>query len=308
MSNHDPRSCPVCGSANAVTDSRVDEIRFRCDRCGLFGLGFRFLAGLKTIRQQSDFVELLPYLSAALRQASDRGEVIELNHDNWKMVAEGHSRTPVSRKLDLLLRLFGARSLSPGKSVALGPDDFVLVDAADSGEIKYLAEALCDQSALQGDGAGGSNYFLTPKGWERLSPADSGGVPGTCFVAMAFDKSLDDVFETAIKPAVQASGLTLVRVDKLEHNGIVTDLIHAEIRRAQVVVADVTLQRQGVYFEAGLALGLGRTVIWTCREDEIKQVHFDTRQYSHVVWKDCPDFRVKLETRIRATVSIPVSH
>lgn len=308
MPSDDAKYCPLCGSANTDTSGGIDEIRFRCDRCGVYGLEFRFLAGIERIRQQADFVELLPYLSGALRQANDRGEVIELKHDNWKMLAEGHSRTPVSRKLDLLLRLFGARSLSPGKSVLLGPDDFVLVDAADSGEMKYLAEALCDQEALQGDGAGGSNYVVTPKGWERLSPAGSGGVPGTCFVAMAFDKSLDDVFETAIGPAVQASGLTLVRVDKLEHNGVVTDLIHAQIRRAQVVVADVTLQRQGVYFEAGLALGLGRTVIWTCREDEINHVHFDTRQYSHVVWKDSADFRVKLETRIRATVSIPVSH
>ncbi len=125
---------------------------------------------------------------------------------------------------------------------------------------------------------------------------------------MAFDPSLDDAYATGIEPAIRATGLSVIRVDKVEHNGVVTDLIQAEIRRAQVTIADVTLQRQGVYFEAGLALGLGRIVIWSCREDEIKQVHFDTRQYSHVVWKDPADLRSKLETRIRATVTIPVKY
>jgi nucleoside 2-deoxyribosyltransferase len=83
-------------------------------------------------------------------------------------------------------------------------------------------------------------------------------------------------------------------------------VILGEIRRAQLVIADVTLQRQGVYFEAGFALALGRIVIWACRQDEIARVHFDTRQYSHVVWSDAADLRAKLEARIRATVPIIV--
>ena len=79
-----------------------------------------------------------------------------------------------------------------------------------------------------------------------------------------------------------------------------------EVRRAEVLVADVTLQREGVYFEAGFAIGFGRTVVWWCRADDMPNVHFDTRQYSHVEWKDSPDLRMKLQARVRATVSIPV--
>jgi hypothetical protein len=64
----------------------------------------------------------------------------------------------------------------------------------------------------------------------------------------------------------------------------------------------VTLQRSGVYFEAGFALGLPRTVIWTWRDDALKNVHFDTRQYSHVVWTEPTDLRTKLASSIKATV------
>jgi hypothetical protein len=40
--------------------------------------------------------------------------------------------------------------------------------------------------------------------------------------------------------------------------------------------------RLNVYFEAGVALGLGRPVIWTCREDDIARLPFDTRQFDMI--------------------------
>jgi nucleoside 2-deoxyribosyltransferase len=54
-----------------------------------------------------------------------------------------------------------------------------------------------------------------------------------------------------------------VRVDFVEHNEQICDKIVAEIRTCQFLVADVTLQRAGVYFEAGFAMGLGRLVART---------------------------------------------
>jgi hypothetical protein len=47
-------------------------------------------------------------------------------------------------------------------------------------------------------------------------------------------------------------------------------------------------------------LRLGSVVIWSCREDEMKNVHFDTHQYSHVFWKEPSDLRTALEARIRS--------
>jgi hypothetical protein len=39
------------------------------------------------------------------------------------------------------------------------------------------------------------------------------------------------------------------------------------------------------------------------REDHLSSVHFDTRQYSHIVWKDEDDLYSKLFNRIRATIN-----
>jgi hypothetical protein len=53
---------------------------------------------------------------------------------------------------------------------------------------------------------------------------------------------------------------------------------------------------------AGFAMGLGIPVIWTVREDQIGQVHFDTRQYNHIVYDSAEDLRKKLHNRIAATI------
>ncbi|MFZ4580841.1 MAG: hypothetical protein ACOYOB_20860, partial [Myxococcota bacterium] len=61
-------------------------------------------------------------------------------------------------------------------------------------------------------------------------------------------------------------------------------------------------QVPGVYYEAGFAQGLGKPVIWTVREDCLRDVHFDTRQFNHICWTDPLDLRHKLMLRIQNTV------
>jgi nucleoside 2-deoxyribosyltransferase len=78
----------------------------------------------------------------------------------------------------------------------------------------------------------------------------------------------------------------------------------AEIRQAQIVVADFTGQRAGVYYEAGFAEGLSIPVIRTCRKDEEEQtkLHFDVNHYPFIFWKDSEDLRKKLKARILARI------
>ena len=82
----------------------------------------------------------------------------------------------------------------------------------------------------------------------------------------------------------------------------ICDRILAEIRRSRFLIADVTGHRQGVYFEAGYAMGLGLDVIWTCRSDDLGNSHFDTRQYNHIEWESGGELREKLRDRILATI------
>jgi nucleoside 2-deoxyribosyltransferase len=139
--------------------------------------------------------------------------------------------------------------------------------------------------------------------WDVLAPISGAGRLGSCLVAMAFDPAMDAAYETGIKPAVVTDcGFDVIRVDKVQFNDSINDRIIVGIRTAQFVIADVTLQRNGVYFEGGYAMGLGRPVIWMVRKDDLQNVHFDTKSLNHIVWEDVHDLRTKLAIRIQGTI------
>ncbi|HZM06095.1 MAG TPA: hypothetical protein VFC44_24095 [Candidatus Saccharimonadales bacterium] len=121
---------------------------------------------------------------------------------------------------------------------------------------------------------------------------------------MSFDKTLDAAWADGLKLAIEEDcGYTALRVDAKEHNEKICDFIIAEIRKSKFLVADFTLHRNGVYFEAGMMMGLGRPVIFTCRQDELAKAHFDTRQYNHIEWKTPAELRERLKRRIQATIT-----
>ena len=156
-------------------------------------------------------------------------------------------------------------------------------------------------------------FVLTARGVERLEAIAEGNPSSRQgFVAMWFDASTSDAYDHGIKPGIEDAGYEARR--KKEHNNKIDDEIIAEIRRSRFVVADfacgtvpddgkdVAIPRGGVYYEAGFAQDLNIPVIWTCREDQMDQVHFDTRQFSHILWTDPQDLRQKLRNKIGAVI------
>jgi hypothetical protein len=178
--------------------------------------------------------------------------------------------------------------------------------------------ALLLQDNLVGNVVGNrlSDYIrLTPEGVGRLTEIQRGGSASRqAFIAMWFDPSMEEATKHGFERGITAAGYSPMRIDKKEHNNKIDDEIVAEIRRSKFIVADFTselmfngtkkaaISRGGVYFEAGFALGLGLPVIWCCRADLIDYVHFDTRQFAHVVWSTPQELAEKLYQRISAVI------
>ena len=123
---------------------------------------------------------------------------------------------------------------------------------------------------------------------------------------MWFDESMDEVWEKGLRPAIRSAGNEALRIDRKEHLNKIDDEIIAEIRRSRFLVADFTQgkagQRGGVYYEAGFAHGLNIPVFFTCRKDTLEDIHFDTRQYPHIVWETLEKLRNGLTKRISAVL------
>ena len=173
--------------------------------------------------------------------------------------------------------------------------------------------------------------MLWPQGYERLTNlSDPNSGAKQAFVAMWFDPSVNSLFEKGIKLGIESAGYKAVRIDHKHHNNKIDDEIIAEIKRSRFLVADFTANfdvsndthendkvgkgaRGGVYYEAGFAHGLGLPVIFCCREDLVKLLHFDIRQYNCLIWTDKGGFddqppysfdglRLAIANRIAATV------
>jgi hypothetical protein len=149
---------------------------------------------------------------------------------------------------------------------------------------------------------------LTLPGWQRFEQLKrSITASRTAFMAMGFgDAEADGALETCFKPGVALAGFDLLRVIDGQGAGLIDDQIRVGLRTARFVVADLTHENRGAYWEAGFAEGLGRPVIYTCRKAEwdAKATHFDTSHLVTVIWEaqDLADAARRLTATIRATL------
>jgi hypothetical protein len=155
--------------------------------------------------------------------------------------------------------------------------------------------------------AGVTRDQVTVEGYGRLAALESVSTSSAqAFVAMWFDDTMNSAYEQGIHPAILETGFSPLRIDKKEHSNKIDDEIIAEIRRSQFLVVDFTHgedgTRGGVYYEAGFAHGLNVPAIFTCKTEQISLVHFDTRQFNHIVWDSPKDLRQKLVVRIPAVI------
>ena len=159
-----------------------------------------------------------------------------------------------------------------------------------------------------GWGGDGALFFLKPsligeEGWLEIERNIEVNFSKQVFVAMWFDAEMNKAAQK-IEEAIKACELEPMRIDRKEHNNEISGEILFEIMNSRIVIADVTGQRNGVYFEAGFALGRKKSVIWSCKREDLPKVHFDTRQYNHVVWDNEDDLYLKLRDRILATLAL----
>ncbi len=295
MPDKDP--CELCGTLAEIIDSGGWGVQQRCPRCGEFRLTG---TGMTTIRNipRPDKAKL----SGWVRDQNILGDIPELSDDRIRHLVASPMPS-IGERADRLL------SYAIRKQKKLG-DTFTIIDPAlvavtysgDEDELQYLVNYLCDEALIKPWGMGGITE-ITPAGhmrYEELQARQPASAQG--FVAMWFDETMRDAYVDGFEVGVRDAGYDPLRVDSVEHVGKIDDEIISQIRRARFVVADFTGQRGGVYFEAGFALGLNLPVFWTCRRNQIDELHFDIRQFNCIDWTEPPELADRLQKRIEAVI------
>lgn len=126
-------------------------------------------------------------------------------------------------------------------------------------------------------------------------------------MAMKFgDPVLDRMLDTVFRPSALRAGFKLTKLNDAPKAGLIDNRLRVEIQSSDFVIADLSHDNLGAYWEAGYAEGLDKPVIYTCERSKFQQTrtHFDTNHHLTVLWDaESPEHcGAELTATIRATL------
>jgi len=275
--------CPICHrelSENLRKSDYGNIVHVVCSYCGNFKITSHVLLRVLSERQQKNDPDM--DMSIALRHlSSGAADEIDIKGENYEKI-KGSIRIPSDplEVLDLLMLYCGRKATRFNVGITVPKSDIPLLYVHDDNEMQAVLMMAQELEYIGQYHSEQKNYVFTlqVKGWEKIillrkvRPESK-----QVFIAMKFgDPVLDEICKEAIVPAVEQCGYYAFRIDQIQHNDKICDRIISEIKQSAFVIADFTMHRGGVYFEAGFAKGLGIPVIWTCRDDDFDNLHFDT--------------------------------
>ena len=286
--------CPVCKVAEraevlgSYDSGNISQMQ--CGICGRYEIGKMAAFALRSREKPATG------LSAWIRAQNLREIRPKIVRESLDEILRDLPTFLVSDRSIELLKALAVMSKMPGKACTLQPStDYPLAWGEDADELSFHLQALQLLGFIRLQTVDADNYsaMLLSAGWNEVERGRA-ALSDRAFVAMSFSEAMKSAWFEGFGPAIKNAGYLPHRVDSEPHNERIDQKIIADIRGSRFVIADVTEQKNGVYFEAGFALGAGKPVLWTVREDELTKVHFDTRQFAHVVWKEPGDLASQL--------------
>ncbi len=305
-------SCKLCCIDKppcSLVEGSYTLLRVECPRCGTYNIDDRTLS-----HEPDPFIkERLYLISAVARWNSERGNVFTVKplllRDRSEFEAGILSMCPHNKQeiMNHILTYIAEKTPYTGAWITINKElDYPLFYCENKEALQFYIGHLEFLTLIGSDQSGDENLWkgrLSGYGWIRVEELAKTNIESTqAFVAMWFTDETNSAYSEGIAELEEDTGFSMLRIDMKQFNEKICDRIIAEIRKSRFLIADVTGHRQGVYFEAGYAMGLGLPVIWTCREDQIYECHFDTRQYNHITWTNASELHEKLKNRILATI------
>lgn len=124
---------------------------------------------------------------------------------------------------------------------------------------------------------------------------------GKVFVSMPMNEQKCDciaMIRGGICNALKNTGNNPYFLDRDSHSENIYNVMLEHIHSCKFLVADLTTQNNGVYYEAGYAKALGKTVIFTCKNSDFANIHFDIKQIQTISWSDEAELANKLAEQI----------
>lgn len=291
--------CPVCKWQSEIKTVKVNNdflFIISCPRCGQYQVDYV----TKGYLNSEEFKRNSATLSHTIRKMQRNNEFPLLDLASISRIVKNALPKPSEQANNFILWL-GDNIPSFGDEV----DVYGLVMQAEIGArtqegMDKVVEYLIEKKLIESTNVITSSYLdgpieprqfkmtLTMDGWEYYEKLQQGtSLNQRAFIAMKFgDDDLDYMLANCFRFAVKNTGFNLFRLDDAPKAGLIDDRLRVEIRVSRFLIADLTHENPGAYWEAGYAEGLGKPVIYTCEKKkfEEKKTHFDTNHHTTVLW------------------------
>ena len=305
----DEIKCPVCRNINGSSYNEPQtygsqNFACECTICGRFDASPEAYNWLRASKNTKGEPKELTEITTAQRalishklKISQQQEKPFLITNEWleHLISEVNLPNPMIQAKNII-RFIGDEVSHSGEPVSKLPKDFhAIIGSNDMLNSIPLIRELESVGLIKTNGEFPPGFVnLTLDGWERYEGEKRGDLSANQgFIAMKFsDPDLDCFVNETVKPAVREIGYDLVDMRDVARAGVIDNIMRAQIRISAFVIADLTHDNSGAYWEAGYAEGLGKPVIYICEKTKFEDVstHFDTNHCTTVRWsKDDPD-------------------
>ncbi|WP_114098298.1 hypothetical protein [Thalassospira profundimaris] len=268
----------------------ADRYLFDCPFCGKYqvsGLVKHFISSPDENAEKS--YAFFPYALHKMR--SPQQPLPYLNQEIYEKLIKNPIKANPKEISDNLILLLGDQQTSAGSWVHLSFEvDGGSLGCVTEDDLEFVLKSLEDKGLVEGRAP--LMYRLTFSGWEHLHQIIQGEESvDTVFIAMSFgDTELNRIVDEHIRPAITRTGLKLRKLNDPDGQkaGLIDDRLRLEIKMAKLVLADLTHDNNGAYWEAGYAEGIGKPVVYLCEENTFNKrtggTHFDTNHHLHILW------------------------
>ncbi len=239
---------------------------------------------------------------------------VPLNEQLMNSVINNPLPTP-AEQADNIIRWLGSKAPGEFSDLQL-PEQLYIAGSATQDEFEVAIDYLIRTGLVKGTiaktrgGLEGINAALSFEGWQYYEKLKKGASDSRkAFMAMEYgDPKLDGIVENIFKPAVKKTGFELFLLYYKPKAGLLDDQLRVEIQTSRFLIADLSHNNSGSYWEAGYAEGLGKPVIYTCDQKVFDnpetKPHFDTNHHLTIKWDETKpeEAAEKLKATIRATL------
>ena len=285
--------CDVQLIGKPIRDANRDIWTALCTNCGKYRItdsAFEEMKGRRNFHS-----EYLPLLSHTVRRGERHDNPALINVALLERVFGGDLELPDAfEQIENMIIWLAENLRHPGDQVHLSHQTFqAIVGAADATGFEWVLRSAYENgwvAGLESSGLGETfsllNASLTLSGWQWYRDIGRHKRSRMAFMAMKYgDPVLEPIVNDHFAPAVELAGFKLRRLDDDPEAGLIDNRLRVEIRRSRLLIADLTHDNRGAYWEAGFAEGLDLPVIYTCEAMKLNEgVHFDTRNCLIVPW------------------------